>query len=215
MKQRIRSLVIFTMLLLGTTLFISGCATTGMDRSVKTAHSIQDVDSEIRKMIIQMDNTASSLNTLVQPAQPNLKKSYDSYSKNLDKLEDEGKRVLKQIEDMKTQSKEYFAEWEKQGDSYTNPQIRELSDERRVKLAEIYAQIPAAGTGVKGAYFAALTNLKEIKTYLGNDLTPNAVESINPVAQKAVQGLDELKQSLQPVITALDNIKTELYRGKK
>jgi hypothetical protein len=119
------------------------------------------------------------------------------------------------MEEMREHSKEYFAEWEKQGVAYTNPQIRELSEERRIKLAEIYAQVPAAGAGVKSAYLAYLTNLKEIKIYLSNDLTPKGVETIDPVAKKAVKDLEVLKTSLQPVITALDAIKAELYSDKK
>jgi hypothetical protein len=215
MKLRNHSLAVFTMLLLGTAAFSGGCATTGMDRSAKTSNSIQEVDSEIRKIIVQMDLTATSLDSLVNAGQPDLKKSFDTYSDNLVKLDSEGKRVLKRIEEMKSRSKEYFAEWEKQGNAYTNPQIRELSEERRNKLAEIYAQVPAAGAGIKGAYLAYLTDLKEIQMFLSNDLTPKGVETITPVANKTVQDLDVLKTSLKPVIYALDEIKSELYEGTK
>jgi ABC-type transporter Mla subunit MlaD len=215
MKLRNHSLAFFAMLLFGTVAFLNGCATTGMDRSVKTSNSIQEVDSEIRKMIVQIDATSTSLDNLVRPNQPDLKKSFDSYSDNVAELDSGGKRVLKRIDEMKSQSKEYFAEWEKQGDAYTNPRIRELSAERRNKLAEIYAQVPEAGAGIKGSYNAYLTNLKEIQRYLSNDLTPKGVEAITPVANKTVQDLDALKASLKPVISALDDIHKELYSETK
>jgi hypothetical protein len=194
---------------------MGGCATTGMDRSVKASNSIKDVDSEIRKMIVQIDVTAASLDAVVTPGQTDLKKSFDKYSDNVDKLDKEGKKVLKRVEEMKSRSKEYFAEWEKEGDAFTNSEIRELSAERRNRLAEIYARVPAAGYGVKGNYNAYLTDLKEIQKYLSTDLTPNGVVAITPVAKKSVQDLDLLKESLKPVITALDEIKVELYTGKK
>jgi len=215
MKLRNHSLAFFAMLLFGTVAFLNGCATTGMDRSVKTSNSIQEVDSEIRKMIVQIDATSTSLDNLVRPNQPDLKKSFDSYSDNVAELDSRGKRVLKRIDEMKSQSKEYFAEWEKQGDAYTNPRIRELSAERRNKLAEIYAQVPEAGAGIKGSYNAYLTNLKEIQRYLSNDLTPKGIEAITPVANKTVQDLDALKASLKPVISALDDIHKELYSDTK
>ncbi|OGR05666.1 MAG: hypothetical protein A2511_04435 [Deltaproteobacteria bacterium RIFOXYD12_FULL_50_9] len=215
MKIRSHSIALCTMLLFGTVAFQGGCASTGMERSVKTSNSIHEVDKEIRKFIVQVDATGASLDALVIPGQSNVKKSFNNYSDQLEKLDKEGNRVLKRLEEMKTQSKEYFAEWEKQGDSYTNPEIRMLSDERRNKLAEIYAQVPAAGVGIKGAYLAYLTDLKEIEKYLSNDLTPQGVESITPVAKKTVQDLEVLKTSLQPVIVALDGIKAELYTGKK
>jgi hypothetical protein len=194
---------------------MGGCATTGIDRSVDTSSSIQEVDREIRKMSVQIDVTAASLYTLVNTGKPDLKKSFDSYTNNVDKLETEGNKVLKRIDEMKKRSKEYFGEWEKQGDTFTNTDIRELSEQRRSKLAELYARVPAAGYGIKGTYHAYLTDLKEIQKYLSNDLTPKGVEGIGPVANRSVQDLDSLKISLKPVIAALDDIKAELYSGKK
>jgi hypothetical protein len=82
-------------------------------------------------------------------------------------------------------------------------------------LAQIYAQVPIAGAGIKGAYFDYLTDLKEIQKYLSNDLTPKGIEAITPVAQKSVQDRDALKESLKPLIVALDGIKAELYSEKK
>lgn len=215
MKLRNHSLAIFAMLLFGTATFLGGCATTGMDRSVKASNSIRDVDSEIRKMVVQIDVTAASLDSLVSAGQPDLKKSFDAYSKNLTHLESEGKKVIKRTEDMKARNNEYFAEWEKQGESFTNPEIRELSAERRIKLAEIYARVPAAGAGINRTYQTYLTDLKEIQKYLSTDLTRNGVDAIAPVAQKSVQHLNDLKLSFNPLIIALDEIKAELYSKKK
>lgn len=215
MKIRNHSLVLFAMLLISTAALQFGCATTGMDRSVKTSNSIKEVDNEIRKMIVQIDATAISLDSLVVAGNPNLKKSFDSYSDNVSKLEKEGKKMNKRVDEMKLQSKEYFGEWEKQGDAFTNTEIRELSADRRNKLAEIYARVPVAASGVKGSYLAYLTGLKEIQKHLSNDLTPKGVEIITPVANKSIQDLDALKVSFRPLISALDEIKAELYHGKK
>ena len=215
MKCRNHSLAFLTMCLFATSSFLGGCATTGMQRSVKASNSIEEVDTEIREMVVQIDATAASLDAVVSPGQSNLKKSFNSYSDNLDDLDKKGGKVLKRSEEMAKNSKEYFSEWEKQGNDYTNPQLRELSEERRIKLAGIYAQVPAASAGVKETYLAYLTDLKEIEKYLSNDLTPEGVESITPIAHKSVQNLDSLKASLRPVTYALDEIKAELYSGKK
>jgi hypothetical protein len=51
MKLRNHSLAIYTMLLLGTAAFLGGCVTTGMDRTVKTAATIQDVDNELMSRV--------------------------------------------------------------------------------------------------------------------------------------------------------------------
>ena len=215
MKFKNHSLAFLTVCLLATASFLGGCATTGMQRSVKASNSIDEVDMEMRKMVVQIDATAASLDAVVSPGQPDLKKSFNTYSDNVGELEKTGTKVLKRMEEMKANTKDYFAEWAKEGDNYTNPRIRELSEERRNKLADIYAQVPAANEGVKESYIAYMTDLKEIQSYLSNDLTPNGVTSITPIAQKSVRDLDNLKASLRPVIYALDEIKAELYSGGK
>lgn len=215
MKFRNHSLAFLTICLLATASFLGGCTTTGMQRSVKASNSIEEVDTEIREMVVQIDATAASLDAVVNPGQSDMKKSFKSYSGNVDDLEKKGGKVLKRSEEMAKNSKEYFSEWEKQGEDYTNPQLRELSEERRIKLAGIYAQVPAASAGVKETYLVYLTDLQEIEKYLSNDLTPEGVKSITPIAHKSVQNLDSLKASLRPVIYALDEIKAELYSGKK
>ncbi|MDO9079959.1 MAG: DUF2959 family protein [Desulfuromonadales bacterium] len=214
MKNRVRSLALAAICLLATTSFLGGCAKTGMQRSVKASNSIEQVDSEMRKMVTQIDTTAASLDAVVSPGQSDLKKSFTTYSDNVVALEKTGDKVLKYMAEMKVNTKEYFTEWSKEGDAYTNPRLRELSQERQNKLADIYAQVPAANEGVKESYLAYITDLKEIQMYLSNDLTPNGIASVTPIAQKSVRELDDLKASLRPVIYALDEIKAELYGGK-
>ena len=215
MKLRDYSIACCALLLLSTAPFLGGCATTGMDRSTKASNSIQSEDQEIRKLIVQIDATGGSLDSLMVVGAPDLKKPFDAYSKNLDQLDSEGKRTIKRMDDMKARNTAYYAEWEKQGDTYTNPQIRELSDERRVKLAAIYAQVPEAGVGIKGAYNAYLIDLKEIQRYLSNDLTPKGLDAIAPVASKSIQDREALKTSFVPLLAALDAIHAEMYNGKK
>lgn len=211
MKLRKHSLLFVSLILLATTAFLGGCASTGMKRSEKTSSSIKHVDTEIREFMVQIDVTSASLNSLVTGSTSNPKKHFETYTKDVAKFEKEGNQVTRRLDEMKLNSREYFEEWEKTGDKFTNTEIRELSEERRSKLAGIYDRVPAANAGVKGSYNAALTNLKEIQKYLSNDLTPQGIEGVTPVAQKSLQDLDNLKESLRPVISALDEIKAELY----
>lgn len=215
MKLRSHSLALSTALLLCSVTFMGGCATTGLDRSVNTKDSILEVDSELKKMSTQIDVTGASLDKLVMASKSDLKKNFDSYTDNVKKLEHEGTKTLKRVDEMKADSKEYFSEWEKQGDNFTNSEIRALSEERRSRLSNIYARVPAAGIGIKGAYTAYLTDLKEIQMFLSNDLTPRGIEVITPVAEKTTRDGEILKASLRPLSDALDEIKVELYSGKK
>ena len=159
MKLKKHSLAFCTMIMFGTAAFLGGCATTGMERSVKTTSSIDDLEKEIRKIDLQIDSTSLSLTALVSPGNTDLKKTFNKYSNDLEKLDDDGKRVIKRMDEMKAHSSEYFAVWQKQGADYKNPEISQLSTERSMKLAEIYSRVPAAGAGIKSSYLKSLTTL--------------------------------------------------------
>lgn len=192
---------------------MTGCATTGVERATKTTNTMQTVESEYRQVGLQVDATNASLQELVSPNQTDIKKAFEKYQTNVTRMEKLGKKLDKDSADMRAQGQKYFAEWENQDTGYTNPQIRQLSDERRLELREVFAQIPEASVGVKGALHAYIANVGEIRNYLSNDLTPKGVDAITPVARKAVQDGEDLKASVQPVLAAIDRARSAMAQG--
>ncbi|AJF05489.1 DUF2959 family protein [Geoalkalibacter subterraneus] len=184
--------------------FLSGCAMTGRERATETTSSMRAVEKDYQQALVQIDATNASLEDLLSPQQDDLKKSFDVYSKNVSRMEKLGKQLAMHTEKMTTQGDDYLEEWE---NSYTNPEIQALSEQRRVEVREVYAKIPAASVGVKGALQSYLTDIKEIQMYLANDLTPRGIDAIRPVARKAVVDGDNLKETIRPVLSAFARIR--------
>jgi Zn-dependent oligopeptidase len=128
-------------------------------------------------------------------------------------MENKGALLVKHIDEMGARRLDYFTEWEKQGNAYANPEIRELSEQRRADLSAIFAEIPAASVGVKGALRTYLSDIREIQQYLSNDLTPKGFESITPTARKAVQDGAELKETVKPAVAAIERARAETVQG--
>ncbi|HAR98926.1 MAG TPA: hypothetical protein DCS11_08560 [Syntrophus sp. (in: bacteria)] len=194
-------------------LVLVACASTGMQRSAKSTASMQTVDSDIKQALLQVDVTNASLENLIRPGQLDAKKAFDHYSGNVAKMEGKGQLLVKHIDEMSARRLDYFAEWEKQGNTYANAEIRELSEQRRADLSAIFAEIPAASVGVKGALNTYLSDIREIQKYLSNDLTSKGIESITPTAQKAVDDGAELKETVKPVVAAIERARAETVQG--
>ncbi|GFE60659.1 DUF2959 family protein [Geobacter sp. AOG2] len=210
MKFRFQSAVFFTTVLLGAFTSLTGCATTGMDRATKTTNSMQMVEGDYKHASVQIDATRASLEELVKPNQADMKKAFDAYTDNVQKMEKSGKQLDTHTEKMRVRGNEYFTEWES---SYTNPEIRELSERRRIDIREGYVKISEASIGVKGALKSYLTDIREIQKYLANDLTPQGVDSIRPIAQRALTDGDNLKETVKPVLAAIDLVKVDMVQG--
>jgi len=210
MIHRFQPAVRFTTVLLGAIAILSGCATTGMDRATKSTNSMLAVEADYKQASLQIDATRGSLENLIEPVQTDVKKSYTGYAENVDKMENLGKQLDKHSDKMRTRGNDYFMEWES---SYTNPEIRELSERRRIEMREVYAKIPEASIGVKGALKAYLTDIREIQKYLANDLTPQGILAIKPIALRAGTDGDNLKETIKNVLSTIDRVKTEMTQG--
>jgi hypothetical protein len=204
---------IITTLLLGAMTCLGGCATTGMQRSEKTGITMNTVGSDINQAVAQVDVTSASLQELVRPGQTDVKKAFAKYSHDFDRMEHLAKAMFAHYDKMGVQGKEYFEEWRKQGNTYTNPEIQALSEQRRTDLSAIFVRISESNVGVKGAFKAYLTDNREIRAYLSTDLTPKGVESITPVAQRAITDGTYLKDAVKPVLAAIDTAKAEMAPG--
>jgi hypothetical protein len=200
------------LMLFAAVLVLVACATS-MDRSSKAATSMRTVDSDIKHALLQVDATNASLEELIKPEQTDVKKAFDTYSEQAVKMEHQGQLLVKHTDEMSARRLDYFSEWEKQGNTYANPEIRELSEQRRADLSAIFAEIPAASVGIKGAFHTYLSDIKEIQKFLMNDLTPKGIASITPTAQKSIQDGGNLKESVKPVVSAIDRARAEMAQG--
>jgi len=210
MKPRSQYPTLFTILLLSVITCLIGCATTGMNRSENVTTTMQTVADEINQVAVQLDATGASLDNLTKAGQPDVKKAFDLYSANVTRMDQLEKQFAKHADEMKSRGKEYFAEWKKQGDAYANPQIRELSEQRRAALGEVYGGIAEASIGVHSAFQTYMSDLKEIQTYLSNDLTVKGINAITPTADKVVLDGENMKNAVNRVQIAIDRAKIEM-----
>lgn len=204
---------VFSVLLFGSMMYLTGCATTGTQRAENTSATMKTVEQDIKLAVAQIDVTAASLEELVKPGQTDEKKAFKKYSSDVDKMESLGNKMLVHTDKMSAQGKEYFEEWQKQGNAYKNSEIQALSEQRHADSSTALVKISEASVGVKGAFKSYLSDIVEIRTYLSNDLTAKGIESITPISQKAVTDGNSLKEAAAPVLSAIGSARAELSQG--
>ena len=213
MKRTFLSVAFLIVMLILAVIGISSCASTGMQRSEKATTTMQTMDNDIRKVVVQLDATGASLDELTMSGQSDVKKAFDLYSDNVSKIEKMEIDFAKHADEMKIRGKEYFQEWQKEDDKYKNPRIQELSEQRRSELGEIYGRIAENSIGVKTAFRAYISDVKEIQTYLSNDLTTKGIAAISQTSRKVVNDGDNLKYAIKNVQSAIDRARTEMAQN--
>lgn len=189
---------------------ITSCASTGMQRSQDTQTTMETMDNDIQEVSRQLDATGASMDELMRSDQTDITRAFETYKNNVEKMVAMEKKFAKHAEKMKAQGIDYFEEWQKEGTEYKNPKIQQLSDERRAALGEIYDKIAENSIGVDEAFKTYVSDIKEIQTYLSNDLTTKGIAAIAPTSEKVVSEGDSLKQAIQNVQTAIQNARAEM-----
>jgi outer membrane murein-binding lipoprotein Lpp len=216
MKLIYHSVIIITItILFAAVIFIAGCSSTGIQRSEKATTTMKTMDSDIKLVAAQLDATGSSLDELTLSGQSDIRKAFDLYTDNVSKMEGMEKQFAKHADEMKSRGKEYFEEWQKQDGKYKNSQIQELSEQRRMELGDIYGKIAQNSIGVKEAFKAYVSDVKEIQLFLSNDLTTKGIAAIDPLSKKVVMDGESLKFAIKDVQTAIDKARSEMAQNGK
>jgi len=202
------------MLLLVSVLLIGSCAKKTpptMTGAEKTTTSIQAVEGDIKAMTSQINTTNASLNQVIQlKGTPAAKTAFDAYSKNVSDMDKAAAAFIKDSDQMTARGTDYFREWTKSGETYTNPQIQQLSEERRSQLMNTFSQIAGPSSGVKDRVNSYLAQIKEIKTYLSNDLSGTGIDAITPVAQKTINDGQQIIIDAQPMLAAAEQARAQI-----
>jgi hypothetical protein len=210
MKSTDRYFAFVCILLVIVALDFAGCSSTGIQRSERTTTTMQTMDNDTKLAIEQFDATGASLDELTKPGQSDVKKAFNSCTDNISRIEKMEQVFAIHADEMKARGAEYFQEWQKEGNKYNNPQIRELSEQRRAELGEIYGKIAETSVAVKQPFKAYVSDVKEIQLYLSNDLTTKGIEAIAPVSRKAVDDGDKLKAAIRNLQTAIEKARSEM-----
>ncbi len=192
---------------------MAGCSSTGIQRSEKATTTMQAMDTDIKQIVVQLDATGASLDELMRPGQSDVKKAFVSCTDNISKIETMEQHFAVHADEMTSRGKDYFDEWQKEGNKYNNQQIRELSEKRRVELGEIYGKIAENSIAVKQPFKAYVSDVKEIQIYLSNDLTSKGIEAIAPISRKAVDDGDKLKLAIKNLQTAIERARAEMSQA--
>ena len=213
MKRSILGAIIATAVI-GSVTLLGGCATMrGQETAKAPTGKMEKAQADMKQTVVQVDATTASLNTLVEPDQVALKKAYDEFSNNVDRMEKLAKQVGENDATIRSEGTQYFTQLQQQETKYSDAELRKASSDRRSELSQVYNRVPEANRGLNEALTAYVADLKQIETYLSTDLTPKGVESMRPVAQKALRDGEMVKNLASPVISAMSQAITAMTPG--
>ena len=198
--------------LLGFTILIAlmipiGCAQTYKEGS-QTAASIQNVEREARVGKEQVNSTIAALDDMFNNQQGDLKEQFKTYSKSIDTLESQSKRVRKRVETMASQKADYLQQWDAQMAAIQSETVRQTTEQRRKSVEEMFANVQKEMEAAGKVFDPFMSKLNDIRTAMNMDLNRNGLDAMQPVAEQA-------KADAKVINTRLDAAISELSKAVK
>jgi hypothetical protein len=151
------------------------------DRFVKAGGNTSEAVANAK---LQTQKTLDAYNALVTQPSKDMKGDYKKLMKSVDSMNDRVADARQKIEEMQQAGDTYFTG---RGETIKNIQDPQLQDRAKERLADSQKQFGAVLAALREGGQALEPFRKELAdqiTYLGSDLTPSAMTSLKPNAEK-------------------------------
>jgi hypothetical protein len=194
---------------------VAGCASSrGYNKADETGATIGTVRNDVANIKNAVDNSLKALDAVVASASTDPRKPYEAFAKSVDTVEAAGNTAKKDADKMRANAAAYFGQWETQMESVKNEDVKKVSQERKAKLQESFNGIKDATDDAKQSYPTFLSDLKDLRTALGSDLTAQGIESAKGVIDKTKASGAQVQQDLDKLITQMNSVSSAFTAAK-
>lgn len=204
-KRLCRPLALALLLALGV-----GCSTTQTERSQRAVSDLQ----QLHKLLAAGDEQVSTLNkslAAVAKAKPDdLRGTFAAFEKELQRTQKLAAKVSDQIEDVKDNAEAYLDTWKKQAKKLGNADLKTMSLERQQLVQQDFGRMMAAVNAMSTTGKAYGADLKDLQTFLGNDMTRAGSALAKPFLTKVQASSEPFLKSLRAAQVEVDQLATVL-----
>jgi len=171
----------------------------------RTAKTSEDVN----KYVTQLDKTEQALSSVSHAQGKDLRKQFQSFSKELNTLEQAQINTTSDIDEMKSTGTQYFTSWDTSIAQISSPDLRQASAERRVKVMKDHDDLAAALSEIGRQLQPFMSDLHDLKAFLETDLSPANVDTAGAMIQKSQADSLALKNKIAAVQATLKQFMNE------
>lgn len=186
-------------------LLIAGCASTSLERQDATSTSLVELRDAMIATRGQIAQTLASLDALTNASPDNLRDAYRQYARDADTIAQQALTVDKESRQMQQRSDAWLSGWQNSQADVDNAELKAIGERRRAEALERFQNIDGSFAAAREAFAPFIANLQDVKTVVGNDLTPNGVTAVakSAVVANAAQSGAAAARALDVTITDL------------
>ena len=170
----------------------------------KDAQKFQKLGEDARDAIEeargQFESTVGIYNAIVMAEVDNPEKAYKDLTKATEKSEKLWANAGKSFDKMQKQGDKLFSSWQKDVDAFGNEQMKQIGMQR-LEFAQTQNQQMIEKMGAAEEFYQPfISSLKDQQLFMGRDLSPAAIDALQPVAEELNGTAAELLANIDAVL---------------
>jgi Protein of unknown function (DUF2959) len=171
----------------------------------RTAKTSDDID----KFVAQLDKTEQAISSVQEAQGKELKKRFESFAKELSKLDEAQKHATSDINEMNSTGAEYFSSWDTSIAQMANPDLKQASAERRSKVMKDHDDLDGVLSDLDHQLQPFMNNIHDLKTFLETDLSPANISKAAGMIQRSHTDAQALRDKISGVQSTLKQFLSE------
>jgi len=186
---------------------LHACSTTPepVKHQESASKSLSELTQDMTVTRGQVEKTLASLNALVRASPNTMRDIYDTYARDVHEIKKDANKVLKEADELRQRRDAWFAAWQKSHDQLQSDELRTVSEQRRAQVSARFDTVNNSLEAARRAIVPFVARVDEIRTVVGNDLTPRGLEAVSSTTVVANANTDG-----QTTARTMDNTIAEL-----
>jgi len=189
---------------------LAGCASHTYDKGTATSTALQSAAAATTDTSTRVTDVLGALNNLTFKSAGDLRKQYDAFVTTTKKLDKSIETLGAKAASMRDAAAAYSQNWSNQLAAITSEELRARSTERMNEVTAKLKEMDASYGNVKNSLSPFMTDLKDIQTYLGTDLTAGGLATIKDVVAKTKVDAVPLRDSIKQLQASFSSLGTAL-----
>ncbi len=196
---------------LATTLaLLAGCASHSYDKGAATSNALSSTAASVSLVSTNVNGVLAALNNLTFKSAGDLRVQYDAFVSASKDLDSSMKNLDSKVVSLRATAADYLNNWTNQMASIQNPELLKRSSERKDEVSVKISDVEASYSSVTNSLTPFTSDVKDIQTYLGTDLTPTGLNTIKDIVAKTKVDAVPLRDSIKKLQGSFDSLSMAL-----
>ena len=210
MKTSTKKFITANFALATTLALLAGCVSHSYDKGAATSTALNSTATAVAQTSVSVNGVLAAMNNLTFKAAGDLRVQYDAFVSASKDLDSSMKNLDSKVVALQSTAANYLNNWTNKMALIQNEELRKRSAERKDEVSGKLNEVENNYQGVKSSLLPFTSDLKDIQTYLGTDLTPGGLATIKDIVAKTKVDAVPLRDSIKTLQGSFTSLSTAL-----